>query len=405
MKHSQLLPWLCALFVLLSTAAHAHKPSDSYLSLDVQGSQIEGQWDVALRDLDYAIGLDANNDAKITWGELRANHQAIADYVLPKLQIEAGGATCTSTVTDHLVDEHTDGAYAVLRFVADCPVVPSALTLNYSLFAELDPQHRGILRLDYRGVTNTAIFGPDNANQSFELGKSNAWQQFLDFGREGIWHIWIGFDHILFLIALLLPAVLWRREMHSGHGRPMEVSTMTAAPAANLFQPEEGHWEPVADFRPAFWNVLKIVTAFTLAHSITLSLAALQVINLPSQLVESAIAASIVIGALNNVYPVVHRRLWIVAFVFGLIHGFGFASVLVDLGLPQGALLVALVGFNLGVEVGQLAIVAVFMPLAFGLRRSWVYQKLVLEVGSLAIAVIAALWMMERMFNFKVLPF
>ncbi|MGI8738346.1 MAG: HupE/UreJ family protein [Gammaproteobacteria bacterium] len=360
-----------------SLPSHAHKPSDSYLSLTVFDGRIEGQWDVALRDREYAIGLDANGAGKITWGELRARHQAIAAYVLARLDIVAGAIPCASTVIDHLVDYHTHGAYAVLRFDVRCPVTPQALTLKYQLFADLDPQHRGILRLDYRGDTRTAILGPNDPTQTFNLGETSRWGQFVTFLREGVWHIWIGFDHVLFLIALLLPSVLCR---------------------------EGRQWRAVREFRPALWNVVRVVTAFTVAHSITLSLAALGVVNLPSRVVESAIAGSIVIGALNNVYPVVLKRLWLIAFVFGLLHGFGFASVLADLGLPQGALLIALVGFNLGVEVGQLAIVAIFVPLAFALRGAWIYRRLVLTGDPLAIALLAAIWMAERMLNFKILP-
>jgi hypothetical protein len=111
------------------------------------------------------------------------------------------------------------------------------------------------------------------------------------------------------------------------------------------------------------------------------------------------------LAALNNVHPFFHGRGWIVAFCFGLIHGFGFANVLMDLGLQTGTLIRALVGFNLGVEAGQLAIVSVFLPLAYGLRRSWFYRCLTLKLGSIGIAVIAATWMSERLFNFKVLPF
>ena len=158
-------------------------------------------------------------------------------------------------------------------------------------------------------------------------------------------------------------------------------------------------------FGQAFWDVLRIVTAFTVAHSITLTLATLGVLALPSRLVESAIAASVVLAALNNIWPVFHGRRWIVAFLFGLVHGFGFASVLADLGLPQGTLVLALLGFNVGVEAGQLAIVAVFLPLAFALRRSWLYRRGVLLGGSCVIAAIAAAWMVERVFDLKLLPF
>ncbi|MGZ5780885.1 MAG: HupE/UreJ family protein, partial [Burkholderiaceae bacterium] len=326
-----------------SISAYAHKPSDSYLILSVDGSTITGQWDIALRDLDFAIGLDANGDGAITWGELRAKHKEIAAYAMSRLQLSTEGKVCPAQVTGHLVDDHTDGAYAVLRFKADCPAVLETLQARYGLFFDIDPQHKGLLRLQYQGASSTGIFSPEKATQQFSLKQPSKLTQFLDYGREGVWHIWIGFDHILFLLALLLPAVVVRREKK---------------------------WEAVSAFKPAFWSVLKIVTAFTLAHSITLTLATLGVISLPSRWVESTIAASVVIAALNNIFPLFRERRWVMAFVFGLIHGFGFASVLTDLGLPQDALILALVGFNLGVEGGQLTIVAVFLPLAFSLRHS-----------------------------------
>jgi len=145
------------------------------------------------------------------------------------------------------------------------------------------------------------------------------------------------------------------------------------------------------------------VTSFTVAHSITLSLAALGMISLPSRLVESAIAVSVVLAALNNLIPLVGGRRWLVAFAFGLIHGFGFASVLAELGLPRDALVLALVGFNLGVEAGQLSIVAGFLPLAYFLRRGWFYRQVILFGGSTAIAAIAMVWLLERALNMKLI--
>lgn len=387
---SDILRKFCAALLLCGVGgAQAHKPSDSYLQITVQEASISGKWDVALRDLDFAMGLDADGDGNITWGEVRARHAQIAAYAAAHLALSADGKPCTLTVGPQRVDEHTDGAYTVMPLAFNCTAAsnrksaaPAALTLRYSLFADIDPQHRGLLNLNVNGATRTAIFSPQAAQQDFVLSQTTRWQQFVDYAREGVWHIWVGFDHILFLLSLLLPAVgIW---------------------VVKKWQPG---WQPVERFGQAFWDVLRIVTAFTVAHSITLSLATLGLVSLPSRLVESTIAASVVLAALNNVWPVFHGRRWVVAFVFGLIHGFGFASVLVDLGLPQGALALALLGFNVGVELGQLAIVAVFLPLAFVIRRSWFYRRVVLLTGSLLIALVASAWLLERVLDLKLMPF
>lgn len=362
--------------LLMLAHAHAHKPSDSYLSLRVEERAIVGQWDIALRDIDFAIGLDANGDGEITWGEVRAKHREIAAYAFARLQLLAAGQACPVAVTEHLIDDHTDGAYAVMRFRADCPVRIDKLQVRYSLFHEIDPQHKGLLRLDYQGASNAAIFSPESAIQEFTMTEPDKLGQFLDYGREGVWHIWIGFDHILFLLALLLPAVVVR---------------------------EQGAWQGVTAFRPAFWSVLRVVTAFTVAHSITLTLATLGIVSLPSRWVESTIAASVVIAALNNIHPLFRERRWMMAFLFGLIHGFGFASVLADLGLPSDALTLALLGFNLGVETGQLAIVAGFLPFAFFLRYSAFYRRWILVGGSAVIALLACVWLAERLFDLKLI--
>lgn len=379
-----LRPWLAWLLLWcgLAGGAAAHKPSDSYLTLQADGTQLSGRWDIALRDLDLVLGLDADGDGRITWGEVRSRHADIAALAQAHLALAADGQACTLAVGPQQVDTHTDGAYSVLPLDVRCPRAPVVLGIGYTLFADIDPQHRGLLNLAAGGATRAAILGPQAPQQQFTLAQVNRWRQFLDYAADGVWHIWIGFDHILFLLSLLLPAVgQWSRR--GGDGRLA--------------------WQPVPRLGLAVWEVLRIVTAFTLAHSITLSLATLGLVALPSRLVEATIAASVVLAALNNVFPVFQGRRWAVAFAFGLVHGFGFASVLADLGLPRGALALALVGFNLGVEAGQLAIVAAFLPLAFALRRSVFYRRVVLWGGSLAIALLAALWFVERAFGVALL--
>ncbi len=378
----------CVLFMLVAGTASAHKPSDSYLTITVDGDALHGQWDIALRDLDFAIGLDSNGDGEITWGELRAHQAEVDAYALARLSATVDGAACPLRATDHLVDLHSDGTYAVMRFESQCAKPGAALELGYNLFFDLDPQHKGLLRLVYAGITRTAIFSPETARQRFELTRPSRLTQFIDYAREGVWHIWKGFDHILFLLSLLLPAVL------------VPLSRRTRDPSATI-----AGWRAVDHLKPAFWEVFQIVTAFTVAHSITLSLAALGVITLPTRLTESAIALSVILAALNNIYPLFQRRRWMVAFAFGLIHGFGFASVLADLGLPRDALLLALVGFNIGVEAGQLVIVSAFLPSAYWLRRTAFYQRAVFIGGSVLICLLATVWFTERAFNLKLLVF
>ena len=361
---------LFLLLLCLMLPAHAHKPSDSYLTVNVAGDKVTGQWDIALRDLDFALNLDQDGNGELTWDEVRAQHGAIAAYALGRLALTNAGQACVLTAGEQLIDNHTDGAYTVLRFSAACPGKIDALGISYRLFADLDPQHKGLLKLVSEGTTSTAIFSPEQASQTLSLRAPSKWSQFADYVMEGIWHIWIGFDHILFLLSLLLPAVLLHKEAQT--------------------------------FKAAFIDVLKVVTAFTLAHSITLTLASLHVVALPSRWVESAIAASVVIAALNNIFPLFRGRRPHAAFAFGLLHGFGFATVLADLGLPQGALVLSLAGFNVGVEIGQLAIVAVFLPLAFLARRTWFYRQM-MTTGSAMIALVATVWLVERAFDMKLM--
>jgi hypothetical protein len=382
------LVWALLLGLAAVPPAAAHKPSDSYLSLRVQGAQAEGQWDIALRDLDNALLLDGDGDGQITWGEVRTRHDEIADYAAARLAASSNGEPCTLSVGAQQIDSHTDGAYSVLPLALRCPQPIRTLTLRYRLFADLDPQHRGLLALTTgdgpAAPTRAAVLVPGEAAVSFELAaaEGGAWRTLADYAVEGTWHIWIGFDHVLFLLALLLPAVgRWQQRQ----------------------------WQPVPRLRDALVDVLGVVTAFTVAHSITLSLAALGLVALPSRLVESVIAFSVVLAALNNLrQPRVPPRASVrigIAFGFGLLHGFGFASVLADLGLPSGALVLALLGFNVGVELGQLAVVAVFLPLAYALRQTGFYRTGVLRVGSLLIAALAALWLVERALGLEFMPF
>lgn len=364
---------ICALLFVLPFVSWAHKPSDSYLSLDLDGQTLQGQWAIALQDLHFALDLDSNQDQQITWGELRQQQPLIANYALKHLQITADKTTCTLATGTALLDDYSDGVYLVLPLQSDCPT-EQALTLDYQLFFALDAWHRGLLKVQHRNQTQTAVLSPQQPSVGLNQGTISVWQTFSNYWQEGVWHIWIGFDHILFLLALLLPSVVWRNKSRSGH------------------------WQYAQSFGQALRNIAAIVTAFTLAHSITLAAAVLGWVNLPIQWVEVCIALTVLFAALNNLWPVVTRRPYLLAFVLGLIHGLGFANVLTDLGLPDTALIQALLAFNLGVESGQLAIVLVFVPLAYLLRHTWLYRRMVLQLGSLLIATLSFVWFWQRSF-------
>ena len=172
-----------------------------------------------------------------------------------------------------------------------------------------------------------------------------------DFVIHGVWHIWLGFDHVLFLITLLLTSVM----VISAAGQ-LGAGTVT--------------------LKDALRSTLIIVTVFTLAHSITLGLAAFSIITLPVVLVEAIIALSIAFVALGNMFARLHLTSWKVILVFGLFHGLGFANVLAPLGLDPARKAIGLLAFNIGVELGQIAIVLVVFPVLFMLRGLFFYRPL-----------------------------
>jgi len=365
------------LTALVSTAG-AHQLSDSFLILEVTNAQIIGHWDIAVKDLLHARGVDPLDQRAADPRAWDPEYEMKTAKVLSQLQIEIDGAPTPIKPVNYSTELYNDGPYAAMYFEIALPKNPRLLQVQYRLFFDVDPSHRGLMRLQNSGKTMSAIFRPGQTTQQFDLRNLTATERFFDFIRLGVWHIWTGIDHILFLLALLLPSVLrWGA----------------------------GGWEISASFRGTLLSVLKIVTAFTLAHSVTLSLAALRIVHLNSRLVETIIALSVAIAALNNIFAVFPDLGWVIAFAFGLIHGFGFANVLSDLGLQRGNLAAPLIGFNTGVELGQLGVVALFLPLAFKLRALPVYRVGVFKFGSLLITALAAVWAWERMFDLKLLPF
>ena len=360
-KHARVMLGLLAM--LISCTAFAHKPSDSYLTLRPDGTSLQARWDIALRDLDAALVLDVDQSGTITWSEVSSRRDELFRFALAHLQLGA----CTTTPGALEIVRHSDGNYAVLHFTAACPAPVTSLEVDYTLLFDLDAQHRGLLRPEGEGAGAWVAFSASEHHRTVEWKPVSDLQQLGTALAEGVHHITIGWDHLCFLFALLLPSVLRRKN---------------------------GVWESAPSFKPAFFEVLKVVSSFTVAHSLTLGLAAFGVVAPDAKWVEVAIAASVVLAAFNNLVPFIPDGRWSLAFGLGLLHGFGFVSALQDLG-GGARLWVSVLGFNLGVETGQLAIVSLFVPVAFALRRTLFYRW-VLRLGSLAIFVVALWWVIQR---------
>ncbi|MEM9385728.1 MAG: HupE/UreJ family protein [Pseudomonadota bacterium] len=371
----------------LAGASHGHALGQGYLFLNVGLDRLHGELQVTFDDLDKAFDLDANGDGKFNEEEAEARIGEILAYIEARVGIGTADRDYSIDWTGYEYRRYPEGKYvAYLYDVRDPGEVPDVLRLRYELLFDVDDRHRGFLVIPTNakgkgidtGEETTLAFAPDRKERTLDVTALSPWTSLVTFIRSGIWHIWIGIDHILFLLALILPAVLVRRE-----------------PPA---------WAPVQDFGPALWNVVKIVSLFTLAHTITLSLAALDVVRLPSRFVESVIAASVVVAAINNLFPVLHKRMGLIVFGFGLFHGFGFASVLAEKIQNRSNIVIDLLGFNIGVEIGQVAIILVIFPVLFALRGTAAYLRFLFPAGSVAIGLLALGWLVERAFGLAFLP-
>ena len=365
------------LLALGGATAQAHKASDAYLQLDAGADGLTVRWDIALRDLDTVLDLDADADGRITWAEVKVAWPHIEAYALAHLSIDG----CPLRPTGRALERRNDGAYAVLLLRAACQVVAMP-TIGYTLFDDVDPTHRGITKLQRPGepvvlAVLDPTAGPAAAAPGDRAAPRRAASSRWAFVGEGVHHILTGYDHVLFLLCLLLPSVMRRTPRG---------------------------WQPVGQLSQAVLPVIGIVSAFTLAHSITLALAALKVVSLAPAFIEPAIALTIVLAALDNLWPVFPVPRVVVTFLFGLIHGFGFAGVLAELDLPTADFAWALLQFNLGLEAGQVMIVIGVTSLLFWLRRSPLYAPWVIRGGSFAAIMIGLLWLIERIGQVSLWP-
>ena len=366
------------LLLLLIYSLTADVLKENFITLDINGINPTVILDFESDNLDQFIILDTNENGLVSWKEIKAKKEEIVNFVLPHLKISTDGKLCQNSLTDFEVYRRVHQSYIKLHIDLMCPTPQNETKIFYDLFFDVDKGQKAFFEMKEHNTSQPMVLSSRTREITIKLEQASSFQSFINFLTEGIWHIWIGFDHILFLLMLLIPSVIYY------HGKEIK---------------------PQNSLKSTLIKVLKIVTAFTIAHSITLALSVLDIVTTNIQFVEIAIALSVLFTALNNLFVFMKTKIWMLAFGFGLIHGFGFANVLKEMTLNARELVSSLLGFNLGVEIGQLAILIAVVPLLFLVRNSKFYRYVILYGFSTLAALISILWAYERYFNLSILPF
>ena len=359
--------FLFFVFLLPGPRAEAHATSTSYLIATDSGQEVQLTWDFAVADTHWALDLDSDGNGEITWREIERRRDEIASLAISKLNIKRGANACMPALSDMLLTEHAGEPHVSLSLRAACTTA-GPLNLSATVFFDKDATQRTLIDVTTPAGQFTSILSPTNATWR-EPPAPSLLRTFETFVAQGLWHVWIGYDHLAFLLLLLLPGVL--------------KSTGTS-------------WQGTRNFRETASDLLRIITAFTLAHSITLALAATGTVHVPVRPVEIVIALSIVIAGLLNLFPGAARARLGLAFGFGLIHGFGFANALAELGSHGARLIPTLAGFNIGVELAQVSLVTILLPLLLRARHSSFYAWRFMPATSLVAAMAGAAWLAAR---------
>jgi len=398
----------CACLLLFGAAsALAHKGSDAYLDVQeislvagaapspvVAFKEYRFSLAIAIKDLDLLVPVDANSDGKVTWGEVRAVMPLVLTLANEAANLEPGpqaqgqspgqpiAGTCHLNWQSDGVDQRSDGHYVRLVAQARCPAT-QPIAFRYTLLREQDANHRLLVagRIDGKDLLTTTspqqpslVLSPGTAAAAISStvgvqGPSNAWSALRIYFSLGVHHLLQGYDHLAFLLALVLP---------------LRLVLFRAVPATGPAPTRE------------WMALLRTITAFTIGHSLTLVLATFGLTEASPRWVEPAIALTIVITALLNMRPVRWVRTDVLALLFGMVHGYGFAGLLLEAAAPSGLLPWALAGFNLGVEAGQLIAVGLWVVVSQPLVvRRW-YPTAVVRGGSALLVLVAAWWFWQR---------
>ena len=345
---------LICLLVCAASTSWAHDPGLSAVEVRIGGDTVTAHWSIATSDLEKLFAVDADHNGKFTASELSSVRPKLEGFARDALEIWFADNRASTTTVDVRLDQ-TNAIDFQITFVRG---QGSALRIRSAALASFARGHREYVSVfDERG-TKLGERILDSGNPEFELNanpsspsQAGSFGAFVLFGIE---HILTGYDHLTFLLGLLLAG---------------------------------------ASFR----SVVKIITSFTVAHSITLALSTFHLVRIPSGVVEPLIAVSIVYVGLENIFRQDLRWRWLLTFGFGLVHGFGFASALRDLGIGSSAgAAIPLISFNLGVEIGQLAIATIMLPLIWKLRERPMFVRRYAPACSILISLAGGFWLVER---------
>ena len=353
---------LAAAMLVMLPVVEAHTGGSSYVDVRVEPNTAAPQLqvDVALPDVAAALRLDRDADGRLRWREVLAAQLEIASYLQARLQMSSAGRPChPGPIAQPLLVDRDTGRHLRMLLAFSCAEQGGQLSLDASpWFVELADQ--GVYVTSDGGSDQVLLLTKDRPAAALDAAHQQGFRRFWILGAL---HLLSGYDHLAFLALLLLGAV--RRS------------------------------NPAIGMRSLLWETARIATAFTAAHSITLALAATGALQIPAAPVEIAIAASIFITAVV-VFAGADRWIgWPLAFGFGLVHGLGFANVLAEL-LTGRSLLAPLLGFNLGIEVAQLLVIAVVAPLLWQALSRPRLLRSTSAASALLLAGLSVYWMAQR---------
>jgi hydrogenase/urease accessory protein HupE len=342
---------LVAFAVAVTAAAHTLGLSRGEYRLD--GATVVGTFTFARTEMVIAVPALDRDGVALSDVTLGAEKDAIARAIVDRVAVTGDGARCPGKL-DAAKLSGTDAVELTASF--ECPAHPNAVDIDFAVFDVLSSGHRHLAHASLDGASADWIASRGNSKRHLLVGrdaKGEPQKKTLPLFRMGIEHILSGYDHLLFLAGLVLVSV---------RVKPL----------------------------------LGAITAFTVAHSITLALAVLGVWAPSPRIVEPGIALSIAYVGVENLFLTDARGRWRITFPFGLLHGFGFAAALRELSMPKSELPMALLSFNLGVETGQLGVIAILFPVLLFARRRGVLTDRVVKVLSVGVATAGAVWFVSR---------